>query len=290
MLGAEAKFESGNFIDLIAGGVHLPPVVVGTSIAMGVLIVFGLLARRALMDAADSTVPESGITLRSVAEVLAEWLDGFVAGVLEGHGTRRYVPFFGTLFMFILTANFLGLIPGMEPPTSDTDLTFAIAIICFVYYLYQGFKYRGFAACAAPRSAVVARVVLRGDRGGRQPVPSVFARHPSFRQHVRRPQGARPVHGTHQARHSARFLRAGLNRLYRSGAGLRDPGGLSRPDGEPLALRIKCGPGGAESPPKDSVVNFTYRPGPVRGVEEDRGRKKAMDLADGREQTRRRRK
>jgi F-type H+-transporting ATPase subunit a len=110
---------------------------------MGILIIFGLLARRALMDAADSTVPESGITLRSVGEVLAEWLDGFVAGVLEGHGTRRYVPFFGTLFMFILTANFLGLIPGMEPPTSDTDLTFAIGMICFVYYLYQGFKHQG---------------------------------------------------------------------------------------------------------------------------------------------------
>jgi F-type H+-transporting ATPase subunit a len=74
---------------------------------------------------------------------MTEWLDGFVAGVLEGHGTRHYVPFFGTLFMFILTANFLGLIPGMEPPTADTDLTFAIAIICFVYYLYQGFKHQG---------------------------------------------------------------------------------------------------------------------------------------------------
>jgi len=132
-----------NFIDGIAGVLHLPPVVVGTWIAMGILIVFGLMARRALLEAPDPTIPETGITLRSVAEVIAEWLDGFVAGVLEGHGTRHYVPFFGTLFMFILTANFLGLIPGMEPPTADTDLTFAIAIICFVYYLYQGFKHQG---------------------------------------------------------------------------------------------------------------------------------------------------
>src|SRR6202451_2376410 len=132
-----------NFIDLIARGVHLPPVVVGTWIAMGLLIVFAIYARRALMESPDPTVPEAAITLRSVGEVLSEWLDGFVAGVLEGHGTRKYVPFFGTLFMFILTANFLGLIPGMEPPTSDTDLTFAIAIICFVYYIFQGFKHQG---------------------------------------------------------------------------------------------------------------------------------------------------
>lgn len=132
-----------NFIDLIAHGFHLPPVVIGTWIAMGILLVFAYLAREALMVAANPTVPDEGITLRSVGEVMTEWLDGFVAGVLETHGARRYVPFFGTLFMFILTANFLGLIPGMEPPTSDTDLTFALAIICFVYYLYQGFRHQG---------------------------------------------------------------------------------------------------------------------------------------------------
>ena len=75
-----------NFIDGIAGGLHLPPVVVGTWIAMGILIIFGLLARNALTASADPTVPESGIMLRSVGEVLAEWLDGFVAGVLNRPG------------------------------------------------------------------------------------------------------------------------------------------------------------------------------------------------------------
>jgi F-type H+-transporting ATPase subunit a len=116
---------------------------VGTWIVMGILIVFGLLARQALMAAADPTVLDEGITLRSVGEVIAKWLDGFVEGVLEIHGARRYVPFFGTLFMFILTANFPGLIPGMEAPTSDTDLTFALGIICFIYYIYQGFAHQG---------------------------------------------------------------------------------------------------------------------------------------------------
>jgi len=70
-----------NFIDLIAGGLHLPPVVVGTWIAMGILIIYGLMARRALMEAPDPTIPETGITLRSVGEVIAEWLDGFVAEI-----------------------------------------------------------------------------------------------------------------------------------------------------------------------------------------------------------------
>jgi len=81
--------------------------------------------------------------LRHFAEVITEWLDGFVAQVSELHGARKYVPFFGSLFLFILAANFIGLIPGLTPPTNDTDLTFALGGICFVYYLYQGFAYQG---------------------------------------------------------------------------------------------------------------------------------------------------
>jgi F-type H+-transporting ATPase subunit a len=133
-----------DFIDLISDALgKFPPVLIGAWLVMGLLLLFGLAARRALAAAPDPTLPDEGITLRHIAEVIAEWLDGFVAQVSEIHGARKMVPFFGSLFLFILVANFLGLIPGMEPPTSDTDLTFALAIICFVFYLYQGFKAHG---------------------------------------------------------------------------------------------------------------------------------------------------
>ncbi len=29
----------------------------------------------------------------------------------------------------------MGLVPGLIPPTSDTDLTFALGVICFIYFL-----------------------------------------------------------------------------------------------------------------------------------------------------------
>lgn len=133
-----------NFIELLSNAFgKCPPVLVGAWLVMGLLLVFGFAARRALAAAPDPMLPDEGITLRHIAEVIAEWLDGFVAQVSELHGARKLVPFFGSIFLFILTANFLGLIPGMEPPTNDTDLTFALAIICFVFYLYQGFKAHG---------------------------------------------------------------------------------------------------------------------------------------------------
>ena len=127
-----------NFIELLSFGGAIPPVLVGTWLAMGILLIFALLARAALASAADPMMPDDGISLRSFAEVLAEGMRGFVRDLLGDHGLNSYVMFFGSLFLFILTANFLGLIPGMEPPTSDTDLTWALAVICFVYYIYHG--------------------------------------------------------------------------------------------------------------------------------------------------------
>jgi F-type H+-transporting ATPase subunit a len=132
-----------NFFQLIAHAVRLPTELVATWMVMAMLLLFGYTARRSLSTAPDPTVPDDGFTLRHLAEVAVEWLDGLVAQVSEVHGARRYVPFFGSLFFLILTANFMGLIPGLIAPTYDTDLTFALGAICFIYYLYQGFAHQG---------------------------------------------------------------------------------------------------------------------------------------------------
>ncbi len=134
--------KSVNFLELIGGG-RIPEVLIGTWIVMGILIVFGLIARASIAGAADPLIPDEKISILSFSEMIVEWLDGFVGEVTEMHGYRAMVPFFGCIFMFILFANFFGLIPGMEPPTGDSDLTFALGIICFGYYIYQGFASKG---------------------------------------------------------------------------------------------------------------------------------------------------
>ena len=134
--------KSVNFLELIGGG-RIPEVLIGTWIVIGILLVFGFLARASLASAADPVIPDEGISLRSIAEMIVETLDSFVHQVTEVHGYRAMVPFFGCVFMFILFCNFFGLIPGMEPPTGDSDLTFALGIICFGYYIYQGFAAKG---------------------------------------------------------------------------------------------------------------------------------------------------
>ena len=60
-----------------------------------------------------------------------------------GHGYKKHIPFLATLFFFILIANFVGLIPGCKTPTGSLSITWALAIISFVYFNYWGVKAHG---------------------------------------------------------------------------------------------------------------------------------------------------
>jgi len=44
----------------------------------------------------------------------------------------RYLPFIGTLFLFIATSNVLMLVPGFKPPTGSLSTTTALALCVFV--------------------------------------------------------------------------------------------------------------------------------------------------------------
>ena len=61
-------------------------------------------------------VPPPKFGLRNLFEVLADTVLGLMAGVMGEKAAKRYLPLVGTLFMFILFSNLLGLIPGFLPP------------------------------------------------------------------------------------------------------------------------------------------------------------------------------
>lgn len=60
-----------------------------------------------------------------------------------GSGYKRHIPFLASLFFFILIANFIGLIPGAKAATGTISVTWALAIISFVYFNYWGIKAKG---------------------------------------------------------------------------------------------------------------------------------------------------
>jgi F-type H+-transporting ATPase subunit a len=81
--------------------------------------------------------------LQNGAELVVEQLYDFVVGILGPRYGPRYVPFLGTLFIYILAMNLFGLIPFMHSPTASLNVTVALALTVFVYVQFTGFKELG---------------------------------------------------------------------------------------------------------------------------------------------------
>jgi len=108
---------------------------------MGILLVLGVRAKAA-MATEEAIIPDAGLTPRNVFELLVEGI-GSLSEQVIGHGSKVYVPTLCTFFIFILTSNLLGLVPGFIPPTSDFDITLALGICSFLIFNYYGLKVNG---------------------------------------------------------------------------------------------------------------------------------------------------
>lgn len=64
-------------------------------------------------------------------ELFVGGLINFFGGILGEHG-KKYVPFVGSYFIFILFLNYLGLIPGFQSPTADLNTTLALGISALI--------------------------------------------------------------------------------------------------------------------------------------------------------------
>jgi len=60
------------------------------------------------------------------------------------HWGKRLFPLIGTLFMFILLCNIMGLIPGFASPTSNINTNAAMAIPVFLATHFYGIRVHGF--------------------------------------------------------------------------------------------------------------------------------------------------
>ena len=102
--------------------------------------------------------------LQSAVELLVGGMDDFICGILGPTG-RRFTPFIGTLFIYILFMNLIGLIPFLKSPTADWSTTAALAICVFVYVQYTAFKELGILGyidhlMGKPRGVMAFSVVL----------------------------------------------------------------------------------------------------------------------------------
>jgi F-type H+-transporting ATPase subunit a len=80
--------------------------------------------------------------LQNVVEMVVEGLSNFIVGIL-GPGGRQFVPFLGTLFLYILAMNLCGALPLGKSPTASPNTTVALALCVFFYVHWIGLTRNG---------------------------------------------------------------------------------------------------------------------------------------------------
>jgi F-type H+-transporting ATPase subunit a len=104
-------------------------------LAMVILLSLGMVVRSRLQ-----LVPGG---MQNLFETIIGGLEDFVVANLGQEG-RQFMPLLCTIFLFILTMNYIGLVPGCDAPTANINTPAAMAIIVFVFYHFVGARKWGF--------------------------------------------------------------------------------------------------------------------------------------------------
>ena len=139
----------GHFALALLSALHIKPTNAETPIpesfvmAMLVLVVCTVLA---LFLRSRLSVERPGAT-QQIAELLLTNPLGFgIRDLLEentGHEAAKFVPFVGSISIFILFSNLLGLFPRLAAPTGVLPVPLGCAILTFLYFNWQGIRHHG---------------------------------------------------------------------------------------------------------------------------------------------------
>jgi F-type H+-transporting ATPase subunit a len=80
--------------------------------------------------------------LQHLSEMFLDFIGGEASDAIDHHPSR-FVPFFGTLFIFILFMNLIGIIPGFEAPTMTPAVPAGLAVATFIFYNCAGIIEQG---------------------------------------------------------------------------------------------------------------------------------------------------
>ena len=81
--------------------------------------------------------------LQTILEIIVSAMESAVEQVATNQ-TRIVLPVVASLWVFLVCANLLGLIPGLHSPTGDLSATAALALLVFIYSQYFAIRYIGF--------------------------------------------------------------------------------------------------------------------------------------------------
>ncbi|HDI59570.1 MAG TPA: ATP synthase F0 subunit A [Desulfobacteraceae bacterium] len=113
---------------------HHYPHVIYSWVVMAILIAAGALAAKSV-----TLVPGKG---QNFFEVVVGGIEDFMISVTGEEG-RWLFPLAATVFIYILTCNLIGLVPGFFPPTANLNTTLSCALVVVIFTHVIGVKYHG---------------------------------------------------------------------------------------------------------------------------------------------------
>ncbi|OPZ79652.1 MAG: ATP synthase subunit a [Actinobacteria bacterium ADurb.Bin444] len=137
MHGEEIHITPDQAVFFQAGFFKLNATIVMTWVVMLVLVIGSILITRRLTS--STKIPR----WQNLVETIMSALRSQIRDISE-QNPDPYVPFVGTLFIFILTCNILAPIPIYEPPTGSLSLTAALSLTVFFAVPVFGVRARGF--------------------------------------------------------------------------------------------------------------------------------------------------
>jgi F-type H+-transporting ATPase subunit a len=106
------------------------------------VVAMGVVVRRQLAAANGGVIPDQGVTLRNVVELIVDGLANLARETM-GDDWRRWFPLVGTIFIFILVGNLMNLVPGVGGPTHNINTTAGWALISVLVSEYAGVRKHG---------------------------------------------------------------------------------------------------------------------------------------------------
>jgi F-type H+-transporting ATPase subunit a len=110
------------------------------SIVIELLVIALLVVTVAILRSGLSV--DSPGTLQHIFESLNAFFKTTVDEVGIHHG-EKYVPYIGTIFIFILSMNLIGIIPAFASPTMAPWVPAGLAVVTFIYFNAMGFQAHG---------------------------------------------------------------------------------------------------------------------------------------------------
>ena len=119
------------------GSIELTATVVFAWLVMAILLVLTWAVARNLTT--GRTLSRRQNMLKSVVSIMRSQIRE-----LTGQDPERYLPFIGSLFLFVSVSNLLDVVPGYHPPTASINTTAALALLVFLAVPVYGIAERGF--------------------------------------------------------------------------------------------------------------------------------------------------